>query len=57
VHYDARGVQGDVYINNISGHHYQRGQMLFYYEDLSDQFRLEDQDFEADKWHALVHYA
>jgi hypothetical protein len=56
VHYDARGVQEEVYINNINGCHYQRGQMLFYYEDLSDQFRLEDKDFEADKWHALVHY-
>ena len=47
----------EVYINDINGCHYQRGQMLFYYEDLPDQLRLEDRDFEADKWHPMVHYA
>ena len=55
--YAADGEQKEVYINNIGGCHFQRGMMLFYYEDLPDQLRLEDRDFEADKWSPLVYYA
>ena len=57
VHYDDDGQQAEVYINNINGHHYQWNQVLFYYEDLPDQFRLEDKDFDEDKWIQLEHYA
>ena len=57
VHYDADGEQEDVYINNTDGRHHQRGMMLFYYEDLPDQFRLEDRHFKADQWYPMVYYA
>ena len=56
-HYDDKGQQAEVYINDINGCHFQRGQVLFYYKDLSDQFRLEDRDFEADGWCLLEYCA
>ena len=57
VHYDDAGQQANVYINNIHGCHQQYNQLLFFHEDHPDQLRLEDDDFEADKWNQLVHYA
>ena len=58
VHYDDdSGVQKKVYINDHNGCHFQRGQLLFYYEDLREQLRLEDKDFEAEGWHALEYDA
>jgi hypothetical protein len=57
VHYDDDGQQSEVYINSINGCRFQRGQVLFYYEDMPDQLRLEDRDFDEDKWNEMVHYA
>ena len=57
VHYDDDGQQAGVYINNINGCRSQWNQVLFYYEDLPDQLRLEDTDFEADGWSRLEHHA
>ena len=56
VHYDDDGQQAYVSINNINGKHYQRKKVLFYYEDKPDQLRLEDDDFNEDKWIQLEHY-
>ena len=61
VHYDDEGQQKRVYRNDTNGSrvlfNFQRGRVLFYYEDQPDQLRLEDTDFECDKWVLLEHYA
>ncbi len=58
VHYDEDGQQSEVFINNINGKSLPLPKkVLFYYEDQPDQLRLEDDDFEEDKWFQLEHYA
>ena len=58
VHYDDDGQQVDVYINNINGKSLPLPRkVIFYYEDQPDQLRLEDDDFDEDKWIQLEHYA
>ncbi len=56
VNYDDDGQQVDVYINNINGKSLS-SKVLFYYEDQPNQLRLEDEDFDEDKWIQLEHYA
>ena len=52
VHYDDKGQQAKVFRNDINCSRvlfaFQRGRVLYYYEDKPDQLRLEDTDFEAD---------
>jgi hypothetical protein len=55
VMFHSFGEQDKVFIENSKGTFLQDGMKLFYHEDHKDQFRLEEDGFEEDKWAELTY--